>query len=148
MMTPDEQTRLQAELLPGETLLWRGRPQLPVVNSATLPLFLLAVLCPLLLLIPLMQQRQLRRTLYVVTDRRILVYRANWWRGVQRHAWPLEPGIITARVQRPGGRGDLVMEYTYGHRVSPDKGFLNVPDALRVARLIDEAEKKLNCPAV
>ena len=53
---------------------------------------------------------------------------------------------ITARVQRPGGRGDLVMEYTYGRRISPDKGFLNVPDALRVARLIDEAEKKLNCP--
>ena len=146
MMTPDEQTRLQAELLPGETLLWHGRPQQPVVNSATLPLFLLAPLCPLLLIIPLMQQRQLRRTLYVLTDRRLLVYRANWLRGVQRHAWPLEPGIITARVQRPGGRGDLVMEYTYGHRTSPDKGFLNVPDALRVARLIDEAEKKLNCP--
>ena len=116
------------------------------MNSATLPLFLLAVLCPLLLLFPLMQQRQLRRTLYVLTDRRLLVYRANWLRGVQRHAWPLEPGIITARVQRPRGRGDLVMEYTYGRRISPDKGFLNVPDALRVARLIDEAEKKLNCP--
>ena len=41
MMTPDEQTRLQAELLPGETLLWHGRPQQPVVNSATLPLFLI-----------------------------------------------------------------------------------------------------------
>ena len=145
-MTQDEQTRLRAELLPGEEVLWQGRPQLPVVNSATLPLFLLVPLCPWLLWCPRMQQRQLRRTLYVVTDRRILVYRANWWRGVQRHAWPLEPGIITARVHRPGGRGDLVMEYTYGHRPSPDKGFLNVPDALRVARLIDEAEKKLNCP--
>ena len=145
MLTEAEQSRLNAELLPEEKLLWHGRPQLPVVNSATLPLFLLVPLCPLLLLIPLMQQRQLRRTLYVVTDRRILVYRANWWRGVQRHAWPLEPGIITARVHRPGGRGDLVMEYTYGHRPSPDKGFLNVPDALRIARLVDEAEKKLNC---
>ena len=62
------------------------------------------------------------------------------------HAWPLEPGIITARVQRPAGRGDLVMEFTYGHRVSEDKGFLHVPDALRIARLIDDAEKKLNCP--
>ena len=146
MMTQDEQTRLQAELLPGETLLWHGRPQQPVVNSATLPLFLLAPLCPLLLIFPLMQQRQLRRTLYVLTDRRILVYRANWWRGVKRHAWPLEPGIITARVQRPGGRGDLVMEYTYGHRISEDKGFLNVPESQRVARMVDEAEKKLNCP--
>ena len=146
MMTQDEQTRLQAELLPGETLLWHGRPQQPVVNSATLPLFLLAPLCPPLLIFPLMQQRQLRRTLYVLTDRRILVYRANWWRGVNRHAWPLEPGIITARVQRPGGRGDLVMEYTYGHRLSEDKGFLNVPESQRVARLVDEAEKKLNCP--
>lgn len=145
-MTQDEQTRLQAELLPGETLLWHGRPQQPVVNSATLPLFLLAPLCPPLLIFPLMQQRQLRRTLYVLTDRRILVYRANWWRGVNRHAWPLEPGIITARVQRPGGRGDLVMEYTYGHRLSEDKGFLNVPESQRVARLVDEAEKKLNCP--
>ena len=145
-MTQDEQTRLQAELLPGETLLWHGRPQQPVVNSATLPLFLLAPLCPLLLIFPLMQQRQLRRTLYVLTDRRILVYRANWWRGVKRNAWPLEPGIITARVQRPGGRGDLVMEYTYGHRISEDKGFLNVPESQRVARLVDEAEKKLNCP--
>ena len=145
-MTQDERTRLQAELLPGETLLWHGRPQQPVVNSATLPLFLLAPLCPLLLIFPLMQQRQLRRTLYVLTDRRILVYRANWWRGVNRHAWPLEPGIITARVQRPGGRGDLVMEYTYGHRISEDKGFLNVPEYQRVARLVDEAEKKLNCP--
>lgn len=145
-MTQDEQTRLQAELLPGETLLWHGRPQQTVVNSATLPLFLLAPLCPLLLIFPLMQQRQLRRTLYVLTDRRILVYRANWWRGVKRHAWPLEPGIITARVQRPGGRGDLVMEYTYGHRISEDKGFLNVPESQRVARLVDEAEKKLNCP--
>lgn len=145
-MTQDEQTRLQAELLPGETLLWHGRPQQPVVNSATLPLFLLAPLCPLLLIFPLMQQRQRRRTLYVLTDRRILVYRANWWRGVNRHAWPLEPGIITARVQRPGGRGDLVMEYTYGHRISEDKGFLNVPESQRVACLVDEAEKKLNCP--
>ena len=112
-MTEQEQTRLQAELLPGERVLWHGRPQLPVVNSATLPLFLLAVLCPLLLLFPILQQRRLRRTLYLLTDRRILVYRANWWRGVQRHAWPLEPGIITARVQRPAGRGDLVMEFTY-----------------------------------
>lgn len=146
MMTEQEQTRLQAELLPGEMVLWHGRPQLPVVNSTTLPLFLLAVLCPLLLLFPILQQRRLRRTLYLLTDRRILVYRANWWRGVQRHAWPLEPGIITARVQRPAGRGDLVMEFTYGHRVSEDKGFLHVPDALRVARLVDTAEKKLNCP--
>lgn len=144
-MTQDEQTRLQAELLPGETLLWQGRPQLSVVNSATLPLFLLSLICPLLLVFPLMQQRRLRRTLYVLTDRRILVYRANWLRGVQRHAWPLEPGIITARVQRPGGRGDLIMEYTYGRRVSEDKGFLNVPDAMRIARLIDAAEKRLNC---
>ena len=60
--------------------------------------------------------------------------------------WQLELGSITARVQRPGGRGDMVMEYTYGHRVSPDKGFLNVPDAMRVARLIVESEKRLNCP--
>lgn len=146
MMTQEEQTRLQAELLPGERVLWHGRPQLPVVNSATLPLLLMSVLCPLLLLFPILQQRRLRRTLYLLTDRRILVYRANWWRGVQRHAWPLEPGIITARVQRPGGCGDLVMEYTYGRSSSVDKGFLAVPDAQRVARLIDEAEKKLNCP--
>ena len=146
MMTQDEQARLQAELLPGEEVLWQGRPQLPLVNSATLPLFLLSLLCPLLLVFPVLQQRRLRRTLYVLTDRRILVYRANWWRGVQRYAWPLEPGIITARVHRPGGRGDLVMEFTYGHRASADKGFLNITDAQRIARLIDEAEKKLNCP--
>ena len=37
------------------------------------------------------------------------------------------------------------MEYTYGRRVSEDKGFLNVPDAMRIARLIDAAEKRLNC---
>ncbi len=146
MLSAVEQERLQTELLPGERVLWHGRPQLPVVNSATLPLFLLAVLCPLLLLFPFMQQRRLRRTLYLLTDRRILVFRANWWCGVLRYAWPLEPGIITARVLRPGGRGDLVMEYTYGHRISEDRGFLNVPDALCVARLIDEAEMKLNCP--
>lgn len=146
MLSAVEQERLQTELLPGERVLWHGRPQLPVVNSATLPLFLLAVLCPLLLLFPIMQQRRLRRTLYLLTDRRILVFRANWWCGVLRYAWPLEPGIITARVLRPGGRGDLVMEYTYGHRISEDRGFLNVPDALCVARLIDEAEMKLNCP--
>ncbi|MBQ8376670.1 MAG: hypothetical protein IJX33_06440 [Akkermansia sp.] len=145
MMTQEEQKRLQAELLPGERVLWHGRPQLPVVNSATLPLFLLALLCPLLLLFPVLQQRRLRRTLYLLTDRRILVYRANWWRGVNRHAWPLEPGIITARVHRPGGRGDLIMEYTYGRCVSEDKGFLNVPDAMRIARLVDAAEKRLNC---
>ena len=144
-MTQEEQKRLQAELLPGERVLWHGRPQLPVVNSATLPLFLLALLCPLLLLFPVLQQRRLRRTLYLLTDRRILVYRANWWRGVNRHAWPLEPGIITARVHRPGGRGDLIMEYTYGRCVSEDKGFLNVPDAMRIARLVDAAEKRLNC---
>lgn len=146
MLNAAEETRLQAELLPGETVLWQGRPQLPLVNSATLPLFLLAVLCPLLLLFPFLQQRRLRRTLYLLTDRRILVYRANWWHGVQRHTWPLEPGIVTARVLRPGGCGDLMMEYTYGHRPSPDKGFLHVPEAHRVARLIDEAEKSLNCP--
>ena len=145
MMTQDEQTRLKTDLLPGEEVLWQGRPELPVVNSATLPLFLLSLICPLLLVFPLMQQRRLRRTLYVVTARRILVYRANWWRGVQRHAWPLEPGIITSRVHRPGGRGDLIMEFTYGRRVSEDKGFLNVPDAMRIARLIDAAEKRLNC---
>ena len=145
MLSNEEQKRLQAELLPGETVLWHGRPLLPVVNSATLPLFLLAVLCPLLLLFPVLQQRRLRRSLYLLTDRRILVYRANWWRGVQRHAWPLEPGIITSRVHRPGGRGDLIMEYTYGRRVSEDKGFLNVSDAMRIARLVDAAEKRLNC---
>lgn len=61
--------------------------------------------------------RAARRTLYVVTDRRAVVFSASGLRGVAVRSFAPDALRDTRRVERPDGSGDLIFAET-GHRDS------------------------------
>jgi hypothetical protein len=103
---------------------------------------------------PFWSWRKAKRTIYVLTDQRAVVFDANWWRAVTIRSF--EPSRLTdfCRVQNADGSGDLVFERTVktdseGSTKVTDHGFLSIPhvksveDAVRrlVAQTAPAAER-------
>lgn len=77
--------------------------------------------------------RQSRRTLYVVTDRRALLFSAPGFRAIEVRSFAPEALRSTRRTERPDGSGDLIFDRTTrrdsdGDAVTTTVGFQNLAD--------------------
>lgn len=80
---------------------------------------------------PLWIAKKARRTVYVLTDRRAILFDGGWSTTIRSFG----PERLTdlRRVQRPDGSGDLIFEKSLsydsdGDKRSTDIGFLAIPD--------------------
>lgn len=106
-----------------------------------LPFWLMAAV---VLLAPLWHRRCMARTLYALTDRRVLIFCPEGLRDERVVSMSLHPGLVQ-KVQKQGGYGDIIFawerRWQLGARVySPVQpvGFLAVPQPERVAQMIAE----------
>ena len=82
--------------------------------------------------------RTARRTLYVVTDRRAVVFSASGLRGVAVRSFAPDALRDTRRVERPDGSGDLIFAET-GHRDS-DGDLVTTTTGFKTLADVREAE--------
>lgn len=176
----DVATFVDAELQPGERMVWAGQPMPGRFARRSLGYVLFAIpwtafalfwiagasgfklpdfshgagLFPLfgvpfvligfgMLSSPLWMRRKARRTAYVITDRRALIFDAGAWRSTTVRSFePHRLGDIR-RVQHADGSGDLIFERTWandgeGGQRSTDHGFLAIMDVKDVEGKIRE----------
>lgn len=89
---------------------------------------------------PARARRRLRNTVYAVTDRRAVVIERGYW-GATVHSFGPEQLAGSSFIERPGGRGDVILSETAhvdsdGVRHVTQVGFLNIPDARRIEGLV------------
>ena len=139
-LSPDLARRLDAELAPGERLVWVGQPRpdlatrpayflvpFGVVFTAFALLWTAGALClsagllapcglPFvavgagLIASPVWLRRRARETLYALTDRRAVVWEPGWFGSVAVRSYSA-PGLgRMSRHERADGSGDLVFE--------------------------------------
>ena len=90
---------------------------------------------------PYWSWRKAKRTIYVLTDQRAVVFDANWWQAVTIRSF--EPSRLTdvRRVQNADGSGDLEFERTVktdgeGSLQATDHGFMSIPGVKAVEDLV------------
>lgn len=94
---------------------------------------------------PLRYRLRMSRTLYVLTDKRAVVFeQLNLWRN-RCVCWPLFPGLVKKVTQDARDLGSLIFDYElrwkFGRkvqRVPMPVGFLTVPQPERVLRILEE----------
>ncbi len=159
-------SRLLERLSPGEQLRWAGAPaQLGVQWGLLLwcvyfslgiaafvcwrawleetpGLYLMAAFFVLLglglLVLPHVERREERRTVYAITNRRVLVC------GKSDEEWPLAPDMVISNLQNEEGIGNLVFAVRPSsdpdlERRFDEVGFMNVRDV----RLVEEKLEKV-----
>lgn len=173
-LSEQEAARCSAALLPGERVLLVTRPrvQLPLVEVLSrlvpgvvllgglgymlwqlpgfwwlvaviqLPFWLLA---GFLLVSPRLQQRRRARTLYLLTDRRVVVLEPDFLGRERVVAYPLRPDPVREILRHDGGYGDIVFTYEYRWQIGVrihwgprPVGFIDVPEVEKVAALVAE----------
>ncbi len=91
---------------------------------------------------PWQQQRRMRRSIYALTDRRVLIIEPGLFSWKTR-AFALVPELIMERKLRKEGRGDLIfgtdVHYGRNSRREVPVGFINLPDLRLAEQKIDEA---------
>lgn len=85
--------------------------------------------------------RGARRSLYVVTDRRAVLFESQGGRAIGVRAFPPEALGDPRRVERPDGSGDLLFAQTTtrdsdGDRITTSVGFTGVADVKEAARAV------------
>ena len=182
-LSPKENARIQTVLLDDErvVLVTRPRPQMDIVEavgrvfSGVMLLVMLAyVLCqmqqiwwlvlafvsPLILFAawlissPARYRRQKERTLYLLTDKRVLMLEPKGIFGERVVAYPLQPNPVKAVQHGDDGYGDIIFAYEQHweifpkmrHRTTP-VGFIEVPEVVQVEQLI-AAQVEATPPAV
>lgn len=158
--------RLQERLQAGERLRWAGAPaQLGVQwglllwcvyfslgiaafvcwrawMEETPGLFLMAAFFVLLglglLVLPHVERREERRTVYAITNRRVLVC------GKSDEEWPLAPDMVVSNLQNGDGIGNLVFALRPStdpdlKRCFDEVGFMNVRDVRLVEEILEKA---------
>ncbi len=158
--------RLQKCLQPGEGLYWAGAPAYPGVNLPLLywcvcfcmglaafvcwrarleespGLFILAAFPVMLglglMVLPYVIRREVRRTVYAITNRRVLVCAKT------DESWPLTPDMVISNLQNEKGIGNLV--FALRPSTDPDckypydeLGFMNVRDVRLVEEILEKA---------
>ena len=124
-LTTDEQSRLNAVLRPGETVLWHGRGS---AGASAAPAGFLA--------------RLFRRaeaapacTLYAITAKRVIALPPQG----SMQEWFLMLGLIQSVEERTGGCGDIIFDFEEidGHKVP--RGLINIPAVGLVRNLLSDA---------
>ncbi len=167
-------TRVQKYLLAGESLLLVVQPRLGMRRGALLAVMVPAVvilalllyallgmqgaggmvvlcgvpfwlLAGVLLVAPLWYRWYMARTLYLLTDRRVLIVEPRLSGGERARCFPLRPNPVQKVVHHGGDYGDIVFAWEYRWRPGPymfspvePVGFMAVPQVLRVVRLLEE----------
>lgn len=182
-LSPKDNARVQAVLRDDErvVLVTRPRPQMDIVEavgrvfSGVMLLVMLAyALCqmqqiwwlvlafvsPLILFAawlissPARYRRQKERTLYLLTDKRVLMLEPKGIFGERVVAYPLQPNPVKAVQHGDDGYGDIIFDYEQHweifpkmrHRTTP-VGFIEVPEVVQVEQLI-AAQVEATPPAV
>ena len=164
---PDElREQVLLAMRPGESPVWVARPIPTLRNRMSTPYIffavfgmmfsgLILVLSPhavlsfsvLLVGIPFVFiwyiYRQMKRTVYVITEKRALVVRPVRRKEWETLSWQLTPGLVKERVLRADGSGDLILSYEVekdaeGDGQSVPRGFFNLPELRRVEQLLSE----------
>ena len=94
---------------------------------------------------PFWMMRKARRTAYVITERRAIIFEGGW--SMKIRSFGPEDLQDLRRRQRRDGSGDVVFaqEVSYsskGHRQSTDIGFFAIPDVKEVEDLLEEIVKQ------
>lgn len=106
-----------------------------------LPFVLISIAC---LTNPFWSWRKAKRTVYVLTTERAIVFDANWWRALTVRSFDPARLVDLRRVQNSDGSGDLVFDRTVttdseGSTKVTDHGFLSVPNV----KSVEEAVQRL-----
>lgn len=93
-----------------------------------------------MLLSPYWAYRRAQRTVYAITNRRALIISGRFVRKIQSFAVPdIE---IIERTERRNGKGDVMFATTTVNRNTQRIGFIGIPDARRVERLLLDTFKR------
>ncbi|MDO5471461.1 MAG: hypothetical protein Q4F38_09200 [Akkermansia sp.] len=108
-----------------------------------LPAWLVGIL---MLCRPLLRRWFRRRTLYVITDHRVLLREPGRFSVSRTAAYPLHAGMVLEVGVKPGGYGNLVFDYARDEmngareeRVAKQVGFIDVPQVKRVQAVLESA---------
>ena len=171
-LSPKDNARVQSVLQDDErvVLVTRPRPQMDIVEvfgrvfSGVVLLGMLAYalyqmaqvwwlvlvfVSPLILYAawlissPARYRRQKERTLYLLTDKRVLMLEPKGIFGARVVAYPLQPNPVKAVQHGDDGYGDIIFAYEQHweifpkmrHRTTP-VGFIEVPEVVQVEQLI------------
>lgn len=103
------------------------------------------VLAGFLLVSPRLHRRRRSRTLYLLTDRRVVVLEPDLLGSERVVAYPLRPDPVREILRHDGGYGDIVFTYEQrwqlGGRIHfgpRPVGFIDVPEVEKVAALVAE----------
>lgn len=87
-----------------------------------------------------------KRTLYVLTSRRVLLREVSRTFRVRCHSYPLQAGMVQEVGVLPGGYGHIVFDYAWDElngareeRVARQVGFVDIPQVKRVQALLERA---------
>lgn len=113
-----------------------------VVVALSSPFWLVALV---MISVPLRYRFRMSRTLYVLTDKRAVVFeQLSLWRN-RCVCWPLFPGLVKKVTQDARDLGSLIFDYElrwkFGRKVQREPmrvGFLTVPQPERVLRILEE----------
>ena len=182
-LSPNDNARVQSVLQDDErvVLVTRPRPQMDIVEAVgrvfsgvvllgilayalyQMPQvwwLVLAFVSPLILYAawlissPARYRQQKERTLYLLTDKRVLVLEPKGIFGGRVVAYPLQPDPVKAVQHGDDGYGDIIIAYEQHweifpkmrHRTTP-VGFIEVPEVVQVEQLI-AAQVAATPPAV
>ena len=113
-----------------------------VVVLCGVPFWLLACV---LLVAPLWYRWYMARTLYLLTDRRVLIVEPQLLRRERARCFPLRPNPVQKVVHHGGDYGDIIFAWEYRWRPGPymfspvePVGFMAVPQVLRVVSMLEE----------
>lgn len=121
-------------------MLWQAQWAGWLLLPAALPACLLG---GYLLMSPKLHRRSRERTVYLLTDRRVLVLEAKVPFGERTVAYPLNPDPVREVRRSSDGYGDIVFTYEQRwqlgrriHRGPSPVGFIDVPEVDKVAQMI------------
>ena len=91
--------------------------------------------------------RGAKRSVYVLTDRRAILFRANWRGSLNIRSFNPDQLTTIQRTQHKDGTGDVVFSQDFrrdndGHRVSSNIGFLAIRDVKSVEEMVIALAKK------
>lgn len=119
-----------------------GRALHTVASLLAIGILFLLVGC-MLMFSPFWMMRRAKRTAYIITARRALIFNAGWFGGHTIRSFRAEQLQDIHRFQRADGAGDLILERHWrddseGSRQAIDEGFLAIRDPKMVEGLIKE----------